>query len=50
MEQYETLRANVLVMPIEIQLVSKWRFSIGNSQGTAEGQGSHNWERTETVI
>lgn len=44
LEQYETLRANVSVMPIEIQLGSKWRLSRGSSQGTAEGQGSHNWE------
>lgn len=49
LEQYETLRANVLAMPAEIQAGSKWRLGIDNYQGTAEGQGSHNQEKGEKL-
>lgn len=30
------VRANVSVMPIKVQLGSKWRISIDNYQGAAE--------------
>ena len=50
LEQYETLRANVLVMPTEMQAGSQWRLGIDNYQGTAEGQGSHNQEKGEKLL
>lgn len=47
--QYKTLRANVSVMPIKVQLGSKWRIIIDNYQGAAEGQGSNNQEKGEKL-